>query len=826
MALEKSFTCTLPNGLHARPASALEETVRGFVSDVVIINQRTQHAANAKSILALVAADIRHLDPCLAAVNGPDEKAAMASLSDFIDNRLPLCDEALAPEPAATGQLLLPPCLASAQVIAYPGVPVVCGIAQGRIVRADGFLVPLALVEAKVEDPAEEWSRLRAALEKLAGAYNERLASAAGLEASLLKVHRSIARDAEFQSQLQNAVLWRRRSAAGAIADAEERLARRLAESGSALLRDRALDIQDVCRELLRQRYGAALNEPAIELTNDSIVLAESLTPGQFMALDRRFLRGLALAHGGATSHTVILARAFNIPTLVGVRDLATVNADEAVVDADLGALVTQLGPAARRYYDLERERLTARKDRLHRLAQGGRAIAIKVFANISSVEEAGAAFEAGAEGVGLFRTEMIFDGRASAPSEDEQFAIYRRALELARGKTVVIRTLDVGGDKPLRYLNLASEPNPFLGYRAVRLYPEFESLFASQIRALLRASPHGSLKIMIPMIATVEEAAWVKNIIDREARARGLVSLPPVGAMIEVPAAIFSLSELRPFFAFFSIGSNDLLQYVMAADRGAPRLHVLYDPLQPAFLRALQRIIDTVAAWPAEVSLCGEMGGQIECLPLLAGSGLNIVSAAAPSIAAVKAELADLAPNECRQLWQQAVQCPNRHAVAALLDQFTSNRTAPLLDPSLIAADVDARSKEEAIKIAVDRLFILGRTDNPRAVEEAVWTRERATTTGFGHGFAIPHGKTNAIRSHSLVALKFRNPVPWDSLDGLPVRVMILLAIRETDSAVNHLKTLAKLARLLMDEHFRARLQDEDAAEALACFLHEALGV
>lgn len=824
--MEKAFTCPLPNGLHARPASALEEVVRDFSSEILILNLRNQQTANAKSILALVGADIRHLDSCVAIVRGPDEAVAMAALSDFLDHRFPHCDEPLLPEPAPAKELVLPPCLAVAQVAVYPGASVVSGIAQGILVRVARFLAPLALTEASVENPSDEWRQLEAALAQLHHAYEDRLHSSDGIESSLLKVHRAIARDVEFLRQLQDAILQRRRSAAGAIADAEARLARGLAESGSVLLRDRALDIQDVCQELLRQRYGLALGEPVINLTAPSIVIADSLTPGQFLGLRREFLKGLVLAHGGATSHTVILARAFNVPTLVGVRNLATVNADEAVVDADLGALVVQLNPAARHYYEMERRRLSERRERLRHLAARSRTVPLQIFANISTAEEAAPAFAVGAEGIGLFRTEMIFAGRPSAPSEEEQCEIYRRALAAADGKTVVIRTLDVGGDKPLPYLRLPAEANPFLGYRAVRLYREFASLFATQIRALLRASPAGSLKIMIPMVATVEEARWVKYIIETEARSCGLDRLPPLGAMIEVPAAAFSLPELRRDLAFFSIGSNDLLQYVMAVDRSNDRLAALYDPLQPAFLRLLQNIIDTSRALQVEISLCGEMGGQIEHLPLLAGSGLNIVSAAAPAIPALKAELAGLDSPPCRQLWQAAVLAPSRADVSQALDQFASTRTAPLLDPELILSDAAATSKEEAIKLAVDKLFAVGRTDYPRAVEESVWSRERSSTTGFGHGFAIPHCKTNAIRSHSLVALKFRHPVPWNSLDGLPVRVMILLAIRESDSAINHLKTLAKLARLLMDETFRSRLEDEDGAQALSCFLHEALGV
>ena len=822
--LEKPFTCPLPNGLHARPAGALEEVARNFASEVILVNQRTHHAANAKSILALLAADIRHLDPCLLTVHGPDERAGMTVLADFIDNQLPLSDQPLAPEIEAKRDVHLPACLAPAQLVLYPGTPVVSGIAPGRVFRVGAFRVPADLAEAPVSDPAEEWLLLLAALERLRAAYDERILHSSGVESSLLKVQRAMTRDVEFRGRLEDAVTRRHRSAAGAIADAAARFSQELADSGSALLRDRALDIQDVCRELLRQRYGDALGEQTIDLTVDSIIVAESLTPGQFLALPREFFKGLVLAHGGVTSHTVILARSFDVPTLVGTRNLATLHAGDAVLDADLGALVTHLTPAALRFYDMERNRLAQRRERLRRLSGQTPAIPLEIAANISSAEEVGAAFAAGAGSIGLFRTEMLFLGRSTPPGEEEQLETYRRALLAAAGKTVVIRTLDVGGDKPLPYLNLPAEPNPFLGYRAIRIYPEFESLFASQIRALLRASAFGSLKIMVPMLATMDEAAWVKTIIDRERRACAIERAPPLGAMIEVPAAAFSMDHFCQALDFFSIGSNDLLQYVMAADRGASRLASLYEPLQPAFLRLLKHIVDTARRHRRPISLCGEMGAQVKLLPLLAGSGLDTLSVAIPAIPALKAELPGLRAEDCRQLWETAAACGARSEVASLLDRFADQHGAALFDPELILTNADAATREEAIKLAVDKLFVLGRTDDPRAVEESIWNRERGHSTGFGHGFAIPHCKTNALRAHSLVALKFRTPVPWEAIDGQPVRVMILLAVRESESAANHLKILAKLARLLMDETFRSRIEAEDGAQALSCFLREAL--
>jgi multiphosphoryl transfer protein len=283
-----------------------------------------------------------------------------------------------------------------------------------------------------------------------------------------------------------------------------------------------------------------------------------------------------------------------------------------------------------------------------------------------------------------------------------------------------------------------------------------------------------------------------------------------PVGAMIEVPSAAFAMDALSQEFDFFSIGSNDLLQYFMAADRMNARLGALYNPLHPSFLRLLKQIVDAARARNKDVSLCGEMGGQARYLPLLVGLGLDKISASAPAVAGLKAELAALELDGCRELAERALRCSNAGEISALLDEFASQYNPPLIDPELIIVNSDATTKEEAIKQAADQLFVMGRTGDSRKVEEAVWQREATYSTGFGHGFAIPHCKDNSVRFNSLVLLKPRTPLAWNSLDGKPVRVMIMLAIRETNGASTHMKVLARLARRVMDQQFRAQLEEE----------------
>lgn len=833
MSLEQQFTCPLPNGVHARPASALEEVVRSFDSEIILVNQRTRRSANSKSILAIVGADIRHADPCLFKVSGPDEHEAMAALTTFLKEKFPLCDQPLSAGVKRDGQLRLPRCLNQSGAMVHRGTPVAPGIARGRVVHVGKYALPSALPRNGTTVPDAEWRQLESALEKLVEQCNQRLVSANGVESELLKVHRSIARDVEFRQRLREEISKRRHTAAEAIARVGKHFSGVLAASGSELLCDRALDIQDVCVGLLRQLYGDAVAEAKTELMADSIVVAESLTPGQFLALNRDYLKGLVLAHASATSHTVILARSFNVPALAGIEGLANINSSgqEAVVDADLGVLVTRLTDKARRYYALEQQRILGRQARLRRLSAAPGATRdgqrVEVAANIATAGEAAAAFASGAEGIGLFRTEMLFLDRESAPGEDEQFAAYREVMAAAGSRPVIIRTLDVGGDKKLGYLKLPPEENPFLGCRAVRIYPEFESLFRTQVRSLVRASASGKLRVMVPMIATLDEVRWVKNVIAEEQKKCAAEKIKfdpamPVGAMIEVPSAAFAMEALCREFDFFSIGSNDLLQYFMAADRMNPRLGALYDPLQPAFLFLLKQIADAARTHRKPVSLCGEMGGQAHLAPLLAGLGLDKISAAAPAIAGLKAELAVCDLADCRELAAESLRCATAGEVSACLKQFALRHNPPLLDTELVIVDSDAATKEEAIKQATDRLFVLGRTEDARAVEEAVWQREASYSTGFGHGFAIPHCKDAGVRYNSLVLLKPRTPVAWNSLDGQPVSVVILLAIREAQADSTHMKVLAKLARKVMSKTFRSQLEAENNPAELCAILQK----
>jgi fructose-specific PTS system IIA-like component len=828
------FAFPLSGGMHARPASALEHAARRFAADVSVTNLRTGQTANAKSVLGIVGLDIREGDSCRLEVTGPDAETAIESLTGFIERALPHVDDA-APRAQATAMAFsLPPMLRREQATTITGTPVVAGIGIGRAFVMAGRTVPDSLLRTGAGDVAAEAARVERALDRLQDRYDARLgASARSLEDDLLRAHRSVARDPEFAETIARGIRERDLTAAGAIAEAETHFTEMLAATGSAVLRERALDIRDVCRALLREVYGDTLPTDDIVLEADAVCVAETLTPAQLLSLDREHVKGLVLVQGGTTSHTVILARSRGIPTVVGVEGLdpAALDGHEVIVDADLGAVVTGLTPSVRRYYDMERRRLDRRRARVRRFIErpattfDGRRM--EVAANVGSAADVAEAVAGGADGVGLFRTEMLFLARPSAPSEEEQFDEYRRAIVDAAGRPVIVRTLDVGGDKPLPYLTWPKEGNPFLGLRGVRIYPEFEALFRTQVRALLRASAFGSLRMMIPMVARLDEAAWVRRIVTQERAALATAGVAfdrpvPLGAMIEVPSAALMIGQLSVVLDFFSLGTNDLLQYFAAVDRTNPRLASMADPLEPSFIRLLHQVVTDAHAAGRWVGLCGEMGGQARCLPLMIGLGLDEISLAAPDIAAIRGLLADLSGSGCAALVERAMEAATSREVEQLLDERGHWREMPLTEPDLVELDVDGRTKEEAIKAAVDLLSAAGRTDRPREIEEAVWRREETYSTGFGHGFAIPHCQTDAAAASSMAIVKLRAGVDWNAIDGQLVRTVILLVVREAESAGTHMRVLASLARRLMHEDFRADLEREQDPAALCALLKQ----
>jgi len=834
--LEHAFACPLSHGLHARPAGRLAAEAARYAAEVTLLHEPTGAVANAKSALALIGLDVGGGDRCRMRIAGADAASAHAALGRFLAEVLPGCDEPLTAPPAGP-DLALPRSLRAAGVRWRAGTGAAPGFGQGVVVFLDRLPLAPPTGAACVSREQEE-EMVRRALAGVRTALEAGLvARPSPVEAAILEAHLAIATDVA----LAEAIVEHVRAgvpAGPAVARATASFAGRLLAARSLYVRERAVDIEDIGLQLLEAIDGGRPRAIAPVLARPSIVVAETMAPRQFLALDRGHLRGLVLERGGTTSHVVILARSFGVPALTG---LAAARADlragsEAIVDADRGILVLEPDAVARRHYERRRRAHRRGQERMARRVQApavtldGRRL--EVAANVATAEEVEPALALGAEGIGLFRTEMLFMDREAPPSEQEQFEIYARAARVAAGRPVVIRTMDIGGDKPVPYLGLPREANPFLGCRGVRLSLRHPEVFDSQLRAILRASAIGRVWLMVPMVSTVEEVRWVRA---RLAAARagletaGVACDPamPVGIMVEVPSAALDIARFAAEVDFFSIGTNDLAQYVFAADRENREAGGLHDVRHPVFLRLLAGIAGAARRHGRWVGLCGEMAGAPANLPLLIGMGLDEISAAAPELPALKAAVARCSAADCRGLLERALACRTAGEVGDLLAAFRGRGDAPgLLQRELVTLGSDSASREEAIEEIVEAMAAAGRTQRPRDLEEAVWAREAVYSTGLGHGFAIPHCKCDAVTASSVAVLRLERPVDWGATDGQPVRCVILLAIRASDPDDAHLKVLAQLARRLVHEEFRERLLAAADEEAVLRCLAEELGI
>jgi fructose-specific PTS system IIA-like component len=831
------FKFPLINGLHARPASHFEAVTSRFRSKITLIHERTCFHANARSVLSMVSADVKYDDPCLLQVDGDDEEPAMDAVRRFVDDELPNCDEALPEIKSADAALIIPRSLAAAGLHQYVrGRAVSGGVGWGRAILIGGMVIPPGLESEKAGDPAHERHRVLDAIATVGAAIAAKIsASRHSQEVAVLKAHAAIVRDEALSEKIMSLINTAHRTAAQAVVEACRSFSDTLRKSQSEYLRERTLDVEDVCIQLVNHISHYDLRGGSAVLDEPSIVVAEHLTPGQLLGLDRAFLKGLVLSEGGTTSHTVILARSMNIPTLVGVHHATTLvrTGDEVVVDGELGLLVTDIPQPVRRYYVMERRRLDARRKQLDSLINQDGATAdgqaVEVGANIATAEEADVAFANGAQGIGLFRTEMLFMDRESAPTEQQQAEIYAAAVVAAHGKPVIIRLLDIGGDKPAPYLKLPEEDNPFLGYRGARLYNEFAHLVKNQIRAILRASACGQVKILVPMICCLEEIRGIKVLIsdcstDLAAEGVKVDPRPQLGVMIEIPSLAFLMPELCSELDFFSIGSNDLTQYFLAADRANQKVAPLYTWSHPAFLRMLRSVVDAAHAHGKWIGLCGEMGDQPAALPLLIGLGLDEISVSPARVTAVKSAIAASEFARCKELLDQALAAATRGEVEAVLKSAaTVARKAPILSADLVFIS-DAVTKQEVIKQLADRMFVAGRVADSQLLEEAIWKREETYSTGFGYGLAVPHCKSELLTANSIAIARVATPIEWGSLDDRPVDIAILLAIRAQEPPGAHMKIFARLSRLVMQDEFRDRLRAETDPAELVRFLETSL--
>jgi phosphocarrier protein FPr len=648
-------------GLHARPATAFVEIAKQFQAEVRV--RHISKVANGKSLVSLLKLGADKQASIRIMARGVDEDAAIEALVAAVRHGLE--DEEEASAAPSGGAALNLRARAIAGIAASPGV----AIGPLRHFRREKIVVAVTAT-----DSMQELKRLAQAIAEgklqLAELHDEVKARSGAARAAIFRAHEEFLDDPELVEAARR-LIRAGHSAGWSWRESIEQRADEVAALGDALLSERAVDLRDVGRRVLRL-LADTLEEDPSSFEVPVILVAEDLSPSDTARLDPAKIIGICTAGGGPTSHTAIIARSLDIPAIVGAGPALLNQADDTpcILDGDGGNLYLEpdaadlaLARQAQQEWQAQREaeRLACYQPAI--TTDGHR---IEVVANIGGAPEAEQAVSAGAEGVGLLRSEFLFLQRAEPPSEDEQFAAYSAMTGALNGLPLIIRTLDIGGDKEVPYLSLPAEQNPFLGVRGIRLCLARPDLFRPQLRAIYRAAATGPVKIMFPMIATLEELLAARAIAEEVRRELGA---PPVeiGIMVEVPSAVLMAPELAAHADFFSIGTNDLTQYTLAMDRLHPSLARQADALHPAVLRMIELTVKAASAAGKWVGVCGGIAGDPKGAAILVGLGVAELSMSIPSVAAIKARLRKQSFADMQALAKRAVACRTAAEVRAL---------------------------------------------------------------------------------------------------------------------------------------------------------------
>jgi phosphoenolpyruvate-protein phosphotransferase len=650
------------HGLHARPATAFVDLAKGFAAEVLV--RHGTKTANGKSLAALLRLGVKKDGRVTISAEGPDAPAALAALKRQIETVEE--EEILLASPTHGWRPSSPPGATVPGLAASPGL----AIGPLRLLRKRRIVV-----ERTAKDPVRERQRLRdaiaAARAELGELYREVKTRSGEAGAAIFHAHAEFLADPELLHRSDQRI-DAGQSAGWAWQQTIEEEAEALAKLDDPLLAGRATDLRDVGTRVLRGLAEVVDDDPDLPL-EPAILLVDELTPSDAAGLDPKQVLGFCTAGGGPTSHAAIIARSLGIPAIVGVGPavLHQPEGTPAVLDGDNGILYVALSEEDLRAARAAQSSLAGQRDAEYRdryepaLTTDG--VRIEVVANAGLAKEAAQAVEAGGEGIGLLRSEFLFLERDAPPSEDEQYAAYREAALALQGLPLIVRTLDIGGDKEVPYLDLPAEDNPFLGVRGIRLCFAYPELFKTQLRAIFRAAAHGSIKIMYPMIATVADVRQALAITEEVRAALGAGTLE-LGIMIEVPSAVLMAPELARLVDFFSIGTNDLTQYALAMDRGNPVLARQADGLHPAVLRMIDQTVRATAGTDTWVGVCGGMAGDPLGAVILAGLGVTELSVSIPSLAAIKARIRTVSMKDAQTLARRALACESAEAVRGLV--------------------------------------------------------------------------------------------------------------------------------------------------------------
>ena len=553
--------------------------------------------------------------------------------------------------------------------------------------KAYVFVEPdLTVKEVKIEDVAAEIKRFEDAIEaskkELTIIKENALASLGADKAAVFEAHLLILDDPEFMGTVKTDIESKVINAEYAFKETSDMFISMFEAMDNEYMKERAADIRDVSKRILAHLLGVDLPNPSL-IDEEVIVIAEDLTPSDTAQLNKKYVKGFATNIGGRTSHSAIMARSLEIPAVVGTSSITedVKNGDILILDGLDGVVLVNPDEATTAEYKEKHAKFEAQKAEWAKLVteksvtKDGHEVILA--ANIGTPADLEGVKNNGGEAVGLYRTEFLYMGRDQLPTEDEQFEAYKAVLEGMGDKPVVVRTLDIGGDKELPYLDLPKEMNPFLGFRAIRLCLEEKDLFRTQLRALLRASVYGKLCVMFPMIATVQEFRAAKALFLEEKEklvAEGVAVSNDIelGIMVEIPSTAVIADIFAKEVDFFSIGTNDLIQYTMAADRMSEKVSYLYQPYNPAILRLVKNVIEASHKEGKWTGMCGEMAGDSLAIPLLLGMGLDEFSMSATSILQARSQIKNLTLAEMKELVEKAVMCATTEEVLALIEEYT----------------------------------------------------------------------------------------------------------------------------------------------------------
>lgn len=564
------------------------------------------------------------------------------------------------------------------------GIPASVGVALAKAYILDA--PDLSFEKEIVEHPESEINRLNIALNtsitELEVIQNHTKETIDDSHADIFSAHILMLKDPEFIGSIKNDITNNQNNAETAFTKTATSFIEMFEQMDNAYMRERAADIKDVTDRVLAHLLGVPLPNPAL-IDEEVILIAEDLTPSDTAQLDRTFIKGFATSKGGRTSHSAIMARSLEIPAVVGASEIISSidHGDIVIVDGNDGHVIAnptdeQVAKSIEKQQAFEAEKASW-KSLVDKPSISKDGHQVEIAANIGSPEDIDRVIAHGGDGVGLYRTEFLYMGKNKLPSEDEQFEAYKAVLEKMEGKPVVVRTLDIGGDKNIPYLQLPEEMNPFLGQRAIRYCLANEDIFRPQLRALLRASNYGNLKIMFPMIATLEEFRQAKAIFEEEKESLlgagiQVSTTIEVGIMVEIPSTAILAHQFAKEVDFFSIGTNDLIQYTMAADRMNEHVSYLYQPYHPAILQLIKHVIDASHAEGKWTGMCGEMAGDERALPLLLGLGLDEFSMSATSILRTRSTLATLSKESMSAHMDQILQLSTTDDVLAYVTKIT----------------------------------------------------------------------------------------------------------------------------------------------------------